>query len=127
GLPIRYVLFLRYVRLLQGVENRQEWPDALKRIIHGVMETPTLQALIGQEVLAFIPHIDPKVFQTVKLLAIEDGGLWIECEKLTQLILQSARLPAAKTPAFFFPYSQITFLMVPVEQIALSESALGVE
>jgi len=89
------------------------------------METPSLQALIGQEILTLIPLINPKIFQRVKLLAVEVGGIWIESEKLTQLILQGTKLPVAKTPAFFFPFSQITFVMVPIDQIALSESALG--
>jgi hypothetical protein len=91
------------------------------------METPSLQSLIGQEIHALIPLLDPKIMQRIKLHAVEVGGIWIECEKFTQDMLQATQMSASKTPLLFLPYSQITFVLFGDEQIALSESSFGVK
>jgi len=91
------------------------------------METPSLEALIGEEVVALVPSLDSKVLQKITLLRIEASGLWIECEALTQGLLHNMNLPAAKTPVLFVPYSQINFIIVGGEKIALSESAFGLK
>jgi hypothetical protein len=91
------------------------------------MEKPRLQALVGQYVFALIPHLNGEAYLRVKLLGIEAGGIWIESEKVTQLVLERLKMPTAKTPTLFVPYSQITFLMTPIDQMALSESAFGVK
>ena len=89
------------------------------------METPSLQSLIGEEVVALIASIDSKVLQKITVLSVESSGLWIECEALTQGLLHNMNLPAAKTPVLFVPYSQINFIIVGGDKIALSESAFG--
>jgi hypothetical protein len=90
------------------------------------METPSLQALIGKESIALIPFIDKVALQRIKVLSFEYGGLWIECEKVTQVFLSATQLHASKTPVFFVPYTQICFVMTPTDKISLSESAFGV-
>lgn len=91
------------------------------------MNAPSLQSLIGQEVLALIPFFHPKIMQKITLHAIETGGVWVECEQFTQQMLEATEMPAAKTPLLFLPYSQICFVLFPAERIALSEPSLGVK
>jgi len=90
------------------------------------MEMKRLKSLIGKQVLALIPVIDPNLFQVVTLRGVEIGGLWIESEDMNQKFLRSMGLPAAPMPIFFVPYVHIKFVMAASEQTALSESAFGV-
>jgi hypothetical protein len=92
-----------------------------------IMETQCLQSLIGEEVVALVPSIDSKALQKIRLLSVEVSGLWIECEALTQGLLRNMKLAASKTPVSFLPYSQINFILVGGEKIALSESAFGLK
>jgi hypothetical protein len=84
--------------------------------------------LQGQTVLAIVPIIDRLVFQKLKIIGCETGGLWVECQGLTNLVLKSiGQQTAPKTPIFFLPFQQITLAWTVIDQTALSESAFGVE
>ncbi len=64
--------------------------------------------------------------RTVKLLTVDDGGIWVEDQKLTNDVLGSLNLPAAPalvTP--FFPYSSIHAIFANVPGLSLSEKAFG--
>jgi hypothetical protein len=83
--------------------------------------------MVGETVLAIVPLIDRAIFQELKIHGAEAGGVWVECQHLTELVLKSVRLPAApRTPVFFLPFAQITLAWRAIEQTSLSERSLGV-
>jgi hypothetical protein len=82
---------------------------------------------IGQEILIMSPNIDPQLIQRVRLMGVESGGLWIESQKLTGILLKGWGMPAInKVIAFFIPYHQIVFATVAIPGVSLSEKSLGV-
>ena len=86
----------------------------------------TLHELIGEEIIAYIPMIDPIIFQSVRLYGVENGGVWIESQALTQTMLKAVKQSSSsKTPLFFVPFHEIKFLIQGTEKLALSEKAFG--
>ena len=82
--------------------------------------------LIGQRIVLLCPDSDQKI-HAVKLVGIETGGLWIESQELTNLLLQAVGLPTSpETPVLFLPYHAIGGVLVGIQQTALDEKALGV-
>jgi hypothetical protein len=86
-----------------------------------------LSDYVGQVIVLAIPAIDPKLFQSVKLLGVEAGGIWVESQTLITMALKTAgQATAPKSLAFFFPYHEIRFGFVPIDGPALDEKAFGV-
>jgi hypothetical protein len=86
-----------------------------------------LSDYVGQEIVLLIPSIDPKLFQKVRLLGVEPGGVWVESQTLMNMFLKSVRQPSApKSLAFFYPYHELRFGFVAIEGVALNETAFGV-
>lgn len=87
----------------------------------------TFTELVGHNVAAVIPIIHQTKFQEIKIHGCEAGGLWIECQALTNLVLKAiGQQVSEKTPVFFLPFHQITFAWTVLDQPSLSESAFGV-
>jgi hypothetical protein len=83
--------------------------------------------MVGETVLAIVPFIDRVVFQELKIHGAEAGGIWVECQYLTNLALRSIKRPAAeRTPIFFLPFAQITVAWRAIDQTSLSEQSFGV-
>ena len=64
--------------------------------------------------------------RTVKLLSVDDAGIWVEDQKMTNDVLESLdlhALPALLAP--FLPYSSIHAIFVNVPGMSLSEKAFG--
>jgi hypothetical protein len=81
---------------------------------------------VGSQIWIMVKRI-PGRLQSVKLVGVETGGLWIEHQEITNAILQSVGVPtAAKTPLVFLPYGEISLAMISVEGIVLDEKAFGV-
>jgi hypothetical protein len=79
----------------------------------------------GNLITAQIPTLD-KDLLTLKLHGFDDGGIWVENQKLTDMVLKilgESSLP--NTPIFFVPYSSIRFAFVAVEGQSLSAEKLG--
>lgn len=86
-----------------------------------------LSDYIGKEIIVIIPLIEPDHYQTVKLLGVETGGIWIESQEMINKVYSPIAVAASeRTPTFFFPYHQIDFAMADVAGMALNESAFGV-
>ena len=86
-----------------------------------------LKDYIGQELLAFVPIINREAIQTLLLHGIEDAGIWVESENLTQMVLAKLNRPASsRTPIFFLPFSQIGFVLSGIGKVSLSHKAFGV-
>jgi hypothetical protein len=86
-----------------------------------------LSDYIGQVIALTIPAIDANTIQSVKLLGVETGGIWVESQKLLNMALKTYGLATSETSlAFFFPYHEIRFGYVEIDGPALGEEALGV-
>lgn len=82
--------------------------------------------MIGEEVIGSIPMIDRERFQVLILHGVDDGGLWVENNNLTQVVLSHLeQTSSSKTPVFFVPFHEIKFLIQSTEKLSLSEKALG--
>jgi hypothetical protein len=73
-----------------------------------------------------IPTIHPIKFQSVKLLGVETGGVWIESQTLINLVLKNiGQVSTPKSLAFFYPYHELKFGFVGIEGPALNEKSFG--
>jgi hypothetical protein len=87
----------------------------------------TFNDFVGQTVLAVVPILHKIEFQTLKVHGCEAGGIWVESQVLTDMILKAIGQQTGKrTPIFFLPFHQITFAWTTLDQPSLSESAFGV-
>jgi hypothetical protein len=86
-----------------------------------------LSDYVGQTLMMMIPFIEPDHYQQVKLMGVESGGIWIECQTLIDQMYSALEMPASeRTPVFFVPYQQIVFAVAARDGMALNESAFGV-
>jgi hypothetical protein len=82
--------------------------------------------MIGQNVFAVVPFIHATKLQTLKIHGAEAGGIWVECQALTDLLLKAVGAQVApKTPIFFLPFQQLLFAGSSIDQPSLSEKGLG--
>jgi hypothetical protein len=86
--------------------------------------------LIGDSIYVRSPLIHSTNIKEVKLVGVEAGGLWIESQELTNLVLDSYADPtivgSRKTPLFFLPYHQISMVLTTIDGLVLREKAFGV-
>ena len=76
-----------------------------------------LRRLVGHRVMVMGPSflVNDKP-QSVKLLAVEEAGIWIESqEAVDKLIASLQRKPSSQGLAFFIPYAQITGIVAGVD------------
>lgn len=89
---------------------------------------PKLTDIIGQSVLIKSRVLDDNKAVLVKLIDVENGGIWIESQPKTDELLEFLGVSAApKTPIFFLPFAQIAWLQSWLEIQSLSEKSFGVE
>ena len=88
-----------------------------------------LSELVGHEIVLELlnPVVRPKKksgkAQKVKLVAVESAGIWIEYPEETTNILLEHVGAMPTTPVFFFPFSQVRYIFVMGDLVALSEKA----
>jgi hypothetical protein len=83
--------------------------------------------LVGKNVSILIPVIHATKLQDVTIVGVENGGIWIESQTLTNFALQSLKIAASpKSLRWFVPYSGIALAMTGGGGPALDESAFGV-
>jgi hypothetical protein len=72
-----------------------------------------LRRLIGYQVVVMGPSfVDSEKLQSVKLLAVEAAGIWIESqEAFDKIVGKFTKKPTAAGLAFFIPFGQITTIM----------------
>jgi hypothetical protein len=98
-----------------------------RRIIRAAM--PQLKDFENQTVILLL--LDPTQpggleKRIVKLLTVDNAGIWIEDQKLTNDVLENLKLEAAPTQVTpFFPYSAIHAIFALVPGLSLSEKAFG--
>ena len=76
-----------------------------------------LRRLIGHRVIVMGPSfIDNQKLDSVKLLAVEEAGIWIESqEAVDKLVGGLQKRPSSAGLAFFVPYAQITTIVAGFE------------
>jgi hypothetical protein len=76
-----------------------------------------LRSLIGHRVIVMGPaFIDNERLESVKLLAVEEAGIWIESqEAVDKLVGSLQKRPSTAGLAFFIPYGQITTIAAGFE------------
>ena len=87
---------------------------------------PALKDFEGQIITLILPNPNRQgglQREAVKLLTVEDSGIWVENQTLTNETLQALQLPATEqVAAFFYPYE----ILVSIPGTSLSEKAFGI-
>jgi len=87
---------------------------------------PSLQEMVGQTAVIRSIPINETRPALVKLLAIENGGIWVESQDATEHWLSEVgRQASSRTLAWFLPFAQIAWIMGSSDYPALSEKAFG--
>ncbi len=76
-----------------------------------------LSRLVGRRVIVMGPRFrETETPQSVKLLAVETAGIWIESKEAVETLIASLqRKPSSEALAFFVPFAQITSIVAGVE------------
>ena len=81
----------------------------------------------GVHLTVYAPILKQDTMLELKLHGIEQGGIWVENQTLTDIMLDAAHetsLPS--TPIFFVPYSSIRWAFVMADDLpSLSSRKLG--
>jgi hypothetical protein len=84
----------------------------------------------GQTIILVIPNPNRSgglQRESVKLLNVDDAGIWIENQALTNATLAALNLPATQQVlTAFYPYAAIHAILVETPGLSLSEKAFGV-
>jgi hypothetical protein len=76
-----------------------------------------LRGFIGRQIIVTGPSfIDNDQLESVKLLAVEEAGIWIESQKAVDRVVgKLQKKPSSSSLAFFVPYGQIVNIMAGFE------------
>jgi hypothetical protein len=79
--------------------------------------TIELSRLIGHQVIVMGPSfIDNDKLESVKLLGVEEAGIWIESQDAVDRVIgRLQKKPSASSLAFFIPYGQIVTILAGLE------------
>jgi len=74
----------------------------------------SLKGLVGKEIFVSIPIVDREGYIFATLLAVEDAGLWLQCDYLSEKFLSDKLLSEAQKKSkakVFFPFSEIHYVI----------------
>jgi hypothetical protein len=76
-----------------------------------------LRGFIGRQIIVTGPSfIDNEQGESVKLLAVEEAGIWIESQSAVDRVVgKLQKKPSSSSLAFFVPYGQIVSIMAGFE------------
>jgi hypothetical protein len=76
-----------------------------------------LRQLVGHRVIVKGPNfLDSEKLESVKLLAVEEAGIWIESqEAMDKLVGNLSKKPSSAALAFFIPFGQIVTIVAGFE------------
>jgi len=90
---------------------------------------PNLKELEGQVIaIFFVNQAYPNGLQRIKakLSHVDDHGIWLENQQLTEDTLRKLDLAAAQhVMMFFYPYAAIHAIVISTPGLSLSETAFG--
>jgi hypothetical protein len=96
-----------------------------KGIIRGVM-AKKLADYVGDTILIRSLPVNEDHPVMVKLIAVEDGGIWIESQDVTEHWMRELKITSfPRTPVWFLPYAQIAWILGAEDYPSMSEKALG--
>jgi hypothetical protein len=80
-----------------------------------------LRKLIGHQVIVMGPSfIDNDKLESVKLLAVEETGIWIESQDAVDRVIgRLQKKPSSSSLAFFVPYGQIVTILAGFESTGI--------
>jgi hypothetical protein len=80
-----------------------------------------LRRLIGHRIIVMGPSfIDNEQLDSVKLLAVEEAGIWIESqEAVDRVVGKLQKKPSTPGLAFFVPFGQIVSILAGFEPIGI--------
>ncbi|HXX18237.1 MAG TPA: hypothetical protein VEJ46_02440 [Candidatus Acidoferrum sp.] len=89
---------------------------------------PSLESMIGKQIIALVPMFSETRLQTMTLHSIENAGVWVENQSFINMFLTKLGVSAApKTLIFFLPFHEIRFVWDALDSPSLSETGLGVK
>ena len=76
-----------------------------------------LRELVGHRVIVKGPNfLDSEKLESVKLLAVEEAGIWIESQEgMNKLVGNLSKKPSSAALAFFIPFGQIMTVVAGFE------------
>ena len=76
-----------------------------------------LRELVGHRVIVKGPNfLDSEKLESVKLLAVEETGIWIESQDaMDKLVGNLSKKPSSAALAFFIPFGQIVTIVAGFE------------
>ena len=76
-----------------------------------------LDKLINRKIIVIGPSFfEREKLESVKLLAVEDAGIWIESQEAVKGIVEKFQVkPSSSELAFFIPYGQIVTILASLE------------
>jgi hypothetical protein len=85
-----------------------------------------MKSLEGTMITGLFRPLDGTLLQQVKLHRVEQYGVWIESQAVTEKLLSRAGVPSSqKTGVLFLPWSEVILILGSVDAPALSETAFG--
>jgi hypothetical protein len=80
-----------------------------------------LRKLIGHQIIVMGPSfIDNDKLESVKLLAVEETGIWIESQDAVDRVIgRLQKKPSSSSLAFFVPYGQIATILAGFESTGI--------
>jgi hypothetical protein len=85
----------------------------------------SLSSLVGKDIYAKIPLFKGNEMVTLKLLAVENGGIWVESKDfMEEMLLGTPHKMTAKTFALFLPFAQILAIYTLTNAPWISQRAL---
>ena len=74
---------------------------------------------------ALIPTLHDQILE-LKLEGFDEGGIWVQSQKLTDQIMRKLNQTALPTtPVIFVPYSAFHYAFVQVNELSLSDEKFG--
>jgi hypothetical protein len=84
-----------------------------------------IKSLEGAVIAGRFRPFDGTAIQQVKLHRVEQYGIWIESQAVTERILANAGAQASsRTGVFFLPWSEVILILGSIDAPALSETML---
>jgi hypothetical protein len=80
-----------------------------------------LRRLVGHQIIVMGPSfIDNDKLESVKLLAVEETGIWIESQDAVDRVIgRLQKKPSSSSLAFFVPYGQIVTILAGFESTGI--------
>jgi hypothetical protein len=88
---------------------------------------PSLKEQEGQTIVLLSPFFHSTTFQKVRLIRVEDAGIWVENHKWNmERIKENFGISSTpKTMIFFLPWHQILTVVGSLDVPSFSEESLG--